>query len=90
MGGVSSLQVQCETVNFVLYIFVVLPIKIILKKFQTVAFSIHEHAAFMCRHDNGKHKLQVRTVVSLANKLDIIFCKNMVKKVNYEMILRNN
>lgn len=28
-GGVSSLQIECETVNFVLYIFVVLPIKII-------------------------------------------------------------
>lgn len=30
--GVSSLQVACETVNFVLYIFVVLPIKLFGKK----------------------------------------------------------
>lgn len=38
-GGVSSLQIECETVNFVLYIFfVVLPIKKkhLLKKFQTL------------------------------------------------------
>ncbi len=52
-GGVSSLQIACETVNFVLYIFVVLPIN----NFGTKKKLNVVHVVFIARNNNIKLEL---------------------------------